>query len=335
MSLRIHQRYRRSRRTAAGEVTPSRIRSPASHGESHSCLGGPATGAHAICVTQGTHLRGLYARARQRNHQGESSLARPPSAPRTLYAIQDGHVVVWHDEEIVRAKCRDTAPAVRNRGSHRGVWRCSARVQYPGDPDYPYVGKYIANLTLAQLRTLDCGSTRQYGYRERARPTAPAAHPVTAGPRTQPCSSRTRARAYPRCRKFSTLSGAPTPRTKCSGTSSRRSTPAIRTGHAGSRTSSACSTRFSRRARTRTLSPCANFPRDDCAIVLTFPAAVPEFRLEDDRGHEGESHRSHARFHFADAVHRSSTLPSPPLLSSTSMLKLLERTSHQCSDIFL
>ncbi|KAI0768633.1 PLC-like phosphodiesterase [Trametes elegans] len=59
---------------------------------------------------------------------------------------KDGHVVVWHDEEIVPAKCVDTHPV------------------HPGDPDFPYVGKYIANLTLAQLRTLDCGSKRQHGY---------------------------------------------------------------------------------------------------------------------------------------------------------------------------
>ncbi|KAI0762738.1 PLC-like phosphodiesterase [Fomes fomentarius] len=59
---------------------------------------------------------------------------------------KDGHVVVWHDEEITSAKCQDTQPAV------------------PGDPDFPYVGKYIVNLTLAQLRTIDCGSKRQYGY---------------------------------------------------------------------------------------------------------------------------------------------------------------------------
>ncbi|CDO72741.1 hypothetical protein BN946_scf184990.g24 [Trametes cinnabarina] len=59
---------------------------------------------------------------------------------------KDGHVVVWHDEEITPAKCQDTTPA------------------YPGDPDFPYVGKYIANLTLTQLRTLDCGSKRQHGY---------------------------------------------------------------------------------------------------------------------------------------------------------------------------
>ncbi|KAI8983416.1 PLC-like phosphodiesterase [Trametes punicea] len=59
---------------------------------------------------------------------------------------KDGRVVVWHDEEITPAKCIDTRPV------------------YPEDPDFPYVGKYIANLTLAQIRTLDCGSKRQHGY---------------------------------------------------------------------------------------------------------------------------------------------------------------------------
>ncbi|KAI0735526.1 PLC-like phosphodiesterase [Earliella scabrosa] len=59
---------------------------------------------------------------------------------------KDGHVIVWHDEEITSAKCQDTQPVV------------------PGDPDFPYVGKFVANLTLAQIRTIDCGSKRQYGY---------------------------------------------------------------------------------------------------------------------------------------------------------------------------
>ncbi|KAI0935902.1 hypothetical protein AcV5_004191 [Taiwanofungus camphoratus] len=59
---------------------------------------------------------------------------------------KDGVVVVWHDENIVPEKCLDTVPA------------------FSDDPDFPYVGKYIANLTLAQLRTLDCGSKRQDGY---------------------------------------------------------------------------------------------------------------------------------------------------------------------------
>jgi hypothetical protein len=29
-----------------------------------------------------------------------------------------------------------------------------------GDPQFPYVGKYIKDLTLAQVHTLDCGSQR-------------------------------------------------------------------------------------------------------------------------------------------------------------------------------
>ena len=57
--------------------------------------------------------------------------------------LQDGVVVVWHDENIVPEKCQDTSPA------------------FPGDPDFPYVGRFVANLTFAQLRTIDCGSKRQ------------------------------------------------------------------------------------------------------------------------------------------------------------------------------
>ncbi|KAG5648230.1 hypothetical protein DXG03_006187 [Asterophora parasitica] len=55
---------------------------------------------------------------------------------------KDGVVVVWHDFDIPALKCRDTAPAFKY------------------DPDFPYVGKQIANLTLAQIKTLDCGSQR-------------------------------------------------------------------------------------------------------------------------------------------------------------------------------
>ncbi|KAJ7071493.1 PLC-like phosphodiesterase [Mycena amicta] len=59
---------------------------------------------------------------------------------------KDGVVVVWHDEQILAEKCLDTSPAT------------------PGDPDFPYVGKFIVELTLAQLKTLDCGSQRQAHY---------------------------------------------------------------------------------------------------------------------------------------------------------------------------
>jgi hypothetical protein len=59
---------------------------------------------------------------------------------------KDNHLVVWHDENIDPTKCRDTGAVT------------------PGDTMYPYVGKYIANLTLAQLKTLDCGSLRLDGF---------------------------------------------------------------------------------------------------------------------------------------------------------------------------
>ncbi|KAG5728533.1 hypothetical protein E4T56_gene19642 [Termitomyces sp. T112] len=55
---------------------------------------------------------------------------------------KDGVVVVSHDQFIAPEKCEDTAPAFAN------------------DPDFPYVGKFIVNLTLAQIKTLDCGSER-------------------------------------------------------------------------------------------------------------------------------------------------------------------------------
>ena len=55
---------------------------------------------------------------------------------------RDGVAVVTHDRRVDPVKCQDTAPAV------------------PGDPAYPYVGKYVKDLTLAQVRTLDCGTRR-------------------------------------------------------------------------------------------------------------------------------------------------------------------------------
>ncbi|WP_163103254.1 glycerophosphodiester phosphodiesterase family protein [Peribacillus alkalitolerans] len=53
---------------------------------------------------------------------------------------EDKQAVITHDRKISGAKCKDTRPA------------------FTGDPEYPYVGKYIKDLTLAQVRTLDCGS---------------------------------------------------------------------------------------------------------------------------------------------------------------------------------
>lgn len=56
-----------------------------------------------------------------------------------IVITKDGQPLVWHDPTIDAAKCTDTAPA------------------FTGDPQYPYVGKLVHQLSLAQLRTLDCG----------------------------------------------------------------------------------------------------------------------------------------------------------------------------------
>lgn len=53
---------------------------------------------------------------------------------------RDGQAVVTHDRVVQATKCRDTAPVV------------------PGDAQWPYVGDYVKDLTLAQVRTLDCGT---------------------------------------------------------------------------------------------------------------------------------------------------------------------------------
>lgn len=61
---------------------------------------------------------------------------------------KDEKVVVTHDRQVGAHKCRDTAPVV------------------DGDPVYPYVGRFIKDLTLAQIRTLDCGYRQLPGHPE-------------------------------------------------------------------------------------------------------------------------------------------------------------------------
>jgi glycerophosphoryl diester phosphodiesterase len=53
---------------------------------------------------------------------------------------QDGELVVIHDRTINGSHCEDTGPA------------------RPGDPEFPYVGDRVRDLTLKQIKTLDCGS---------------------------------------------------------------------------------------------------------------------------------------------------------------------------------
>lgn len=52
---------------------------------------------------------------------------------------EDRQPLVWHDPVIDAQKCVGTGPA------------------FAGDPQYPYVGKLVHELTLTQIRTLDCG----------------------------------------------------------------------------------------------------------------------------------------------------------------------------------
>ena len=55
---------------------------------------------------------------------------------------EDGYAVVTHDRDPNPRKCVDTAPA------------------FAGDPEFPYVPgvRYVKDLTLAQVQTIDCGS---------------------------------------------------------------------------------------------------------------------------------------------------------------------------------
>jgi glycerophosphoryl diester phosphodiesterase len=80
---------------------------------------------------------------------------------------KDGAVIVWHDEIIDATKCRDTQPA------------------FEGDEMWPYVGKNVANLTLAQIKTLDCGSLRIDGFPFSGTSFPLAARPVSFAPAIQ------------------------------------------------------------------------------------------------------------------------------------------------------
>ena len=59
---------------------------------------------------------------------------------------EDGKIMVWHDDRIQADKCADTDPA------------------FKGDPEFPYVGQRVADLSFAQLSTLNCGYQQLPGY---------------------------------------------------------------------------------------------------------------------------------------------------------------------------
>ncbi|QLY32917.1 glycerophosphodiester phosphodiesterase [Nocardia huaxiensis] len=56
-----------------------------------------------------------------------------------IVLTKDSVPLIWHDPVMQAEKCTDTAPA------------------FPDDPQYPYVGKLVHDLTYDQVHTLDCG----------------------------------------------------------------------------------------------------------------------------------------------------------------------------------
>ncbi|WP_175317576.1 glycerophosphodiester phosphodiesterase family protein [Pseudarthrobacter sp. C4D7] len=62
------------------------------------------------------------------------------------HLTEDGKIIIWHDDTIQANKCIDTAPATA------------------GDPKFPYVGRRVAELSLAQVKTLNCGFMQLPGF---------------------------------------------------------------------------------------------------------------------------------------------------------------------------
>jgi glycerophosphoryl diester phosphodiesterase len=67
---------------------------------------------------------------------------------------KDGVLVISHNRAVNSVHCHDTAPA------------------FAGDPMYPYAGELIRDLTLAEIKTLDCGFTDP-GFPQQVRVPAP------------------------------------------------------------------------------------------------------------------------------------------------------------------
>ena len=84
--------------------------------------------------------RPRHARARSRRFANALELG-VTTLELDIQITEDGHAVVTHDRQRVRTPSATTRRRAR-----------------PDDPEFPYVGKYIKDLTLAQVWTLDCGS---------------------------------------------------------------------------------------------------------------------------------------------------------------------------------
>lgn len=67
----------------------------------------------------------------------------------------DGAVIVTHDRQINARDCRDTGPVTE------------------GDPQFPYVGKYITDLTVEQVLTVECGYQQDPAFPDQQVSTGP------------------------------------------------------------------------------------------------------------------------------------------------------------------
>jgi glycerophosphoryl diester phosphodiesterase len=64
------------------------------------------------------------------------------------HLTRDGKIIVWHDDTMQANKCADTAPVTLD------------------DPQFPYADDRVADLSLAQIKTLNCGYTQLAGFPE-------------------------------------------------------------------------------------------------------------------------------------------------------------------------
>ena len=120
--------------------------------------GSPSTPAPSASSKAGTHAKtaplDLQSHRGGRGEWTEDSLAAFENSLKlgvtTLeldtHLSEDGKIVVWHDDSIQPEKCKDTAPVTT------------------GDVEFPYVGDRVTDLTLAQLKTLNCGFMQLPNY---------------------------------------------------------------------------------------------------------------------------------------------------------------------------
>jgi glycerophosphoryl diester phosphodiesterase len=135
-------------------MRPPRITVPAT--AALAVAGTLLTSAPAVSAAPGPAMAGLSRALDAEGHRGTRGLRPENTLPAFAEALRigvstlemdtgitrDGQVVVTHEPVVLPLLCQDTGPA------------------FPGDPAYPYVGKAIHDLTLAEIRTLDCGTRR-------------------------------------------------------------------------------------------------------------------------------------------------------------------------------